>query len=200
MNPVQILCSNYIKSCRNLFNFTRQELWFKCLLFFSEMWRAVMCLLKLFLVCQQLWIWETRRLKGDDMFWSGKPSWKKTPRSVTRELCRRRTSRVLLPVRVVPLQRDRRGGRVRKDLIFYVKLVQNSISSFLCLPGSASAPALVRRLRVVGGQKGRQGNVGRGSRGRERSSRRRRSCTLGTGTSGRTWPVFSFIFFNNQDK
>ena len=129
------------------------------------------------------------------LFWSGKPSWKTNSRSVTRELCRRRTSRVLLPVRVVPLQRDRRGGRVRKDLIFYVKLVQNSISSFLCLPGSASAPALVRRLRVVGGQKGRQGNVGRGSRGRERSSRRRRSCTLGTGTSGRTWPVFSFIFW-----
>ena len=77
---------------------------------------------------------------------------------------------------------------------FLVEIRLEFYSSFLFLPGSASAPALVRRLRVVGGQKGRQENVGRGSRGRERSSRRRRSCTLGTGTSGRTWPVFSFIF------
>ena len=159
---------------------------------FSEMWRAVMCLHKLFLVCQQLWIC---RLVGWLVLIRKTKLEKKTSCSVTRELCRRRTRGVLLPVRVVPLQRDRRGRRVRKDLYFCVKLVQNSISSFLFLPGSASAPALVRRLRVVGGQKGRQESVGRGSRGRERSSRRKRSCTLGTGTSGRTWPVFNFIFW-----
>ena len=193
MNPVQILRSNYIKSCQNLFNFTRQELWFKCLVYFQR------CDVQLCASINCFWCVNNfgfGRLGGFMVtdFDPENQVEKKTSRSVTRELCRRRTSRVLLPVRVVPLQRDRRGRRVRKDLYFCVRLVQNSISSFLFLPGSASAPALVRRLRVVGGQKGRQENVGRGSRGRERSSRRKRSCTLGTGTSGRTWPVFNFIF------
>ena len=160
MNPVQILCSNYIKSCRNLFNFTRRELWFKSLVYFQRCDVQSCASLNCFWCVNNFGF---GRLGGFRVtcFDPENQVGKKTSRSVTRELCRRRTSRVLLPVRVVPLQRDRRGGRVRKDLIFYVKLVQNSISSFLCFTGECERSSSSEEVKGGRGAKGKAGKCGK---------------------------------------